>query len=273
MRRLLLRGESIPMQSKFTQKNQSVDKVLKIIEYMSEMRMPMKLQDISKGIGFPPSTILRLLTSLIDMGYVYQDVETLKYSLTLKFCRIGDSVKSSLNVSEIVHPYLLNISNQSGETTYFAIEQDMTLVYLDAIAGFNTQNSKLQRIGKVAPLHATGIGKLLLLNYDDNKLKKMVNTIGLSKYTEHTISSYEALKRELEKIQMQGYAIDNEECEEGVRCISMPIRDYTGNIFGGISISGSVDRIVPERFEELLGILGTVSRDISEKLGYVQAEG
>lgn len=256
------------MQSQFTQKNQSVDKVLKIIEYMSETRTPLKLQEISKGVGFPTSTILRLLTSLIDMGYVYQDKETLKYSLTLRFCKIGDSVKSSLNVTEIVHPYLLDISNQSGEVTYFAIEQDMMLVYMDAIGGTDVYNSNLRRIGRVAPLYATAIGKLLLLNYDDNKLKKLMNGQEIEKYTENTLDTYDALKCELEKIRTQGYAIDAQECEEGIQCISMPVRDYTGYVIGGISISGSVDRIRMERFDEFLRILEPVCQEISEKLGY-----
>ena len=110
------------MKNQFTTKNQSVDKVFTIIEYMSDMRTPLKLLELSKGIGFPSSTTLRLLTSLMDRGYVYQDQETLKYSLTLKFCRIGDSVKSSLNITEIVHSYLLDISNKTGQTAYFAIE-------------------------------------------------------------------------------------------------------------------------------------------------------
>ena len=86
------------MQSKFTQKNQSVDKVLKIIEYMAEIRTPMKLQELSQRIGFPPSTILRLLTSLIDMGYVYQDKETLKYSLTLTRCLNYRLLKPQKNI-------------------------------------------------------------------------------------------------------------------------------------------------------------------------------
>lgn len=260
------------MQNQFTTKNQSVDKALIIIEYMAEMRAPMKLLDISKGVGFPSSTILRLLTSLMDRGYVYQDKETLKYSLTLKFCKIGNSVKSSLNVTEIVHSYLLDISNQSGETAYFAIEQDMTLVYLDAIGGSNLQNTNLKRIGHVAPLHAAGIGKLLLLNYDEDQLMKFIHAKGLPRFTENTICTYEELKTELEKVRKQGYAIDNQECDEGIRCIAMPIRNYTGNTIGGISISGPTNRILPEFYEKFLEILRPVSLEISRNLGYSPSE-
>lgn len=256
------------MQSKFTQKNQSVDKVFQIIEVMADMRMPLKLQDISREVGFPASTTLRLLTSLAEMGYVYQDKETSKYSLTMKFCKIGDSVKSSFNITEIVRPYLIDISNKSGETAYFAIEQDMMLVYLDVIGGAGMQSNNLKRIGKVAPLHSTGIGKLMLLNYDDTRLMKLVSEKGLHKLTENTLTTIEDLKRELEIIRGQGYAVDEQECEAGVRCVSMPIHDYTGRVVGGVSISGPTNRILPEKYDIYLDILGSACSDISERLGY-----
>lgn len=256
------------MKNQFTTKNQSVDKVFTIIEYMSDMRTPLKLLELSKGIGFPSSTTLRLLTSLMDRGYVYQDQETLKYSLTLKFCRIGDSVKSSLNITEIVHSYLLDISNKTGQTAYFAIEQDMMLVYLDTIKGNGFQTITTKRIGHVAPLHAAGIGKLLLLNYSESQLMKLIHSKGLPRFTDNTLCTYESLKIELEKISKQGYAMDDQECEEGIRCIAVPIKDYSGTIIGGISISGSTDQILPEKYESFLDILISASEAISEKLGY-----
>ena len=256
------------MQSKFTQKNQSVDKVFQIIEYMTDTRTPLKLQEISKGVGFPASTALRLLTSLVDMGYVYQDHATLKYLLTMKFCKIGDSVKSSINIAEIVRSYLIDISNISGETAYFAIEQDMMLVYLDVVGGTNLPTSNLKRIGRVAPLHSTGIGKLMLLNYDDTKLLKLEREKGLNQLTENTLITISDLKRELESIRERGYAVDDQECEMGTRCVSMPLRDYTKRVVGGISISGPINRIIPERYEEFIGILEPVCEEISKKLGF-----
>lgn len=256
------------MQSKFTQKNQSVDKVFQIIEYMSEIRMPVKLQEISKEVGFPASTALRMLTSLSDIGYVYQDKETSKYSLTMKFCKIGDSVKSSFNIAEIVRPYLLDISNKSGETAYFAIEQDMMLVYLDVVGSAGMDSSSLKRIGKVAPLHSTGIGKLMLLNYDDTKLMRLECEKGFHKLTDNTLTTIDEIKKELDTIRGQGYAVDEQECEAGVRCVAMPIYDYTGRVIGGISISGSTNRISQEKYGEYLEILKCACGEISGKLGY-----
>lgn len=256
------------MQNQFTTKNQSVEKMINIIEYMSEIRTPMKLLEISKGVGYPASTVLRLLTTLINKNYVYHNKETLKYSLTLKFCKIGESIKSGINTVEIVHPYLLDISNKSGETSYFAIEQNMMLVYLDAIIGSNSKNRKPQRIGNIASLHSTGIGKLILSGYNDSQLMKLIESKGLEKFTDNTITTCDALKNELKEIKACGYAIDNQECEQGLRCIAVPIKDYSGNVIGGISISGSANRINPEKYEDLLSILTPKALEISSILGY-----
>ena len=256
------------MQNQFTTKNQSVDKAFSIIEYMSSMRMPLKLLEIAKGTGFPASTVSRLLTSLTDRGYVYQNKETLKYSLTLKFCRIGDSAKSGLNIAEVVHPYLIDISNKLGETAYFAIEQDMMLVYMDAVGGSNISNAGIQRIGKIAPLHCAGIGKLMLLNYDYKKLKKFIETKGLERFTPNTLCTEEDLRDELNKVKKEGYAVDDQECDEGIRCVAVPVRDYTGGIAGGISVSGPADHITPESYDDYLNVLFPVSKKISERLGF-----
>ena len=256
------------MANQFTKKNQSVDKVFTVIEYMAEKRMPLKLLEISAGIDFPASTVSRLLTSLIERGYVYQDRETARYSLTLKFCTIGDSVKSSISLTEIIHPYLLELSNKSKETAYFAQEKDMSLVYMDAVGGTNIHNANIQRIGHIAPLHATGIGKLLLLNYDSSRLNSLIEKKGLPAFTEKTCSSYDQLRKELESIKAAGCAIDDQECDIGIRCVAVPLYDYTGNIVGGISISGPAERIHPERYDELLDMLKPAASRISTRLGY-----
>ena len=255
------------MQSKFTQKNQSVDKVFHIIEFMSDTRMPLKLNEIATGVGFPASTALRLLTSLVEMGYVNQDETTLKYSLTLKFCKIGDSVKSSLNITDIVRPYLVEISNKVGETTYFAIERDMEVVYVDVIARTNVNDGTLKHIGRVAPLHATGLGKLMLLNYDDSMLRKLEKEKGFPPLTENTITTFDALQTELNEIRKKGYAIDEQECEEGIRCVGVPIFDYTGRVLGGISVSGPTNRITLDRIDEFLEVMLPVCKEISKQFG------
>jgi DNA-binding IclR family transcriptional regulator len=101
----------------------------------------------------------------------------------------------------------------------------------------------LQRIGRVAPMHATGVGKLHLLNYTDEQLETLGKKRSFARFTPRTITELPALKKELEHIRQQGYAVDDEECEAGVRCLAVPVRDYTGMVMAALSVSAPVARL------------------------------
>lgn len=257
------------MKNRLTERNQSVEKTLQIIETMAENRGPMRLSDISSKVRYPASTVLRMLNALISLGYVKQDADTSKYLLTMKFCRIGELIKSQYSIRDIVRPYLEELARRCQESSCLAIEDDMTVVYIDVVDGPDKILRTLQRIGKMAPMHCTGVGKLLLLNYSEEQLKSLVERKGLPKLTENTITTLHDLGEELKKIRMQGYALDNEECEIGARCVAAPIRDYTGRIVACMSISGPATRITMEKIENVKDIIIEVSNLASLELGFL----
>jgi IclR family KDG regulon transcriptional repressor len=256
------------LKDKLFTKNQSVEKVFQIIEIMAKDNGPMRLQDISLKVKMPASTVMRLLNTLMLDKYVNQNSETLRYSLSLKFCQISDSIHSQFSIRDVVRPYLLELSEKCQESACLAIEEDMMLVYIDVAEGPDKMLRTMQRIGKSAPLHSTGIGKLLLLNYDDEKLKVLSEKKGLTQLTKNTITSIKPLKEELKNIASLGYAFDKEECEVGAKCIAAPIRDYTGKVIAGISVSGPISRITPKKIQFIVNILTDISVKISKKLGY-----
>lgn len=256
------------MKEKLSKKNQSVEKVFQIIEIMAKDKGPMRLQDISLKVEMPASTVMRLLNTLMSYDYVNQDSETLKYSLSLKFCQISDSIHSQFSIRDVVRPYLLELSEKCQESACLAIEEGMMVLYIDVADGPDKMLRTMQRIGKMAPLHSTGVGKLLLLNYDEEKLKVLSEQKGLIQLTKNTITSLEQLKEELKRVASLGYAFDNEECEIGAKCIATPIRDYTGKVIAAISVSGPVSRITQKKIQLITGILLDISVKISRKLGY-----
>jgi len=253
---------------KLAKTNQSVEKVFQIIEIMAQSREPLRLQDISQKVEMPASTTLRLINTLVNNGYAYQDPSTLRYSLSLKFMHIGSLVSSQLTIRDISHPYLVELSKKCKESVCIAIEQDMEAIYLDVIDGPDGMLRITQRIGKRAPIHSTGVGKLMLLNYDSNQLDYMINVKGLPALTPHTITTKKELLAELERIKIQGYALDNEECELGARCISAGIKDYTGSIVAAISISGPVTRMSMDYIEIIKNTVIGTAKKISELLAY-----
>ncbi len=256
------------MPDKLTKTNQSVEKVFQIIEIMAQSREPLRLQDISLKVEMPTSTTLRLINTLVTCGYANQNPDTLRYSLSLKFMHIGSLVSSQLTIRDMPIPNLVEQSKECKESVCIAIEQDMEAIYLDVVDGPDGMLRITQRIGKRAPIHSTGVGKLMLLNYDSKQLDYMINTKGLPALTPNTITTKEDLLDELEKIRTQGYALDNEECELGARCISAGIKDYTGNIVAAISVSGPITRMSMDYIELIKNtVMGTAKR-ISELLAY-----
>src|SRR5450830_89049 len=135
MRNCKKQKENTALKEKLSKKNQSVEKVFQIIEIMARDKGPMRLRDISLKLQLPASTVLSLLNTLLTYNYVNQNSETLKYSLSMKFCQIGDLIHSQSSIRDIIKPYLIELSKKSQESTCLAIEEDMMAVYIDTMEG------------------------------------------------------------------------------------------------------------------------------------------
>lgn len=253
---------------KLSKKNQSVEKVLSIIELLSDKMKPMRIQDIAKELDMNSSTVVRFLATLVSHGYVAQDRETLKYYLTYKICTIANKVSSNIEIRDILQPFSKAIAAVFNESVCIAIEQNMSMVYIDVIEGQNQMLRAMHRIGNVAPMHCTGVGKLLLLNHDETYIDKMIAQKGLTKFTDNTITTKKELMNELDKIRMQGYSLDNEECEIGAKCVAVPVKDFTGKAVAGISITGPISRMNEIITEKNIEYLKETAHRASKKLGY-----
>lgn len=256
------------MKGASTKTNQSVIKIFQIIEEMANNRGPIKLQELSEKLELPPSTVLRFIKTMMLCGYVEQDPETQKYSLSFKFCHIGYLVSSQISIRNVIRPFLVELADRCQESACLAIDQDMMVVYVDVVDGPDNMLKTLQRIGKTAPLHSTGVGKVLLLNYGEEEIDQLIEERGLAPLTPNTIITKQELIAELQKVRAKGYAIDDEECEIGARCVAAPVWDYTGKVVAAISVSGPVTRMNIEKIERIQSIIKEVSIKASKKLGY-----
>lgn len=256
------------LKEKASKKNQSVEKAFSIIEYLADKEGPQRLQDIAHDLGMNSSTVIRFLSTLQGCGYVDQDRDTLKYYLTYKICSIANKVSSNVELQGTLRPFAKEIASTLRESVCLAIEQDMNVVYIEVVPGPDQMIKTMQRIGNLAPMHCTGVGKLLLLNHKENYIDKMIERKGLQRFTENTITTKRALLKELEQVKKQEYAFDNEECEIGARCISLPVRDFSGNVVAGISVTGPVFRMNELINEKNIAYLKQVALEASRKLGY-----
>ncbi len=238
-----------------TKLNQSVEKTLRIIEVMTEASSPMHLQDIAKAADIPASTALRMLQTLVNMGYAYQEKAPLKrYGLSLRIVALGQMINDHFPYHDIIHPFLLEISKQTGETCCVSNLQNHMVQYFDVVVGrSNGALTIRQRIGGTAYMHCTASGKMFLIEYTDAQLDDLIATVGLPKLTERTITSKERLVEELDKCRKLGYALDDEEVETGMRCLAAPIRGADGSVVATLSMSGPLSRMPRSRYQDELG--------------------
>lgn len=249
--------------------NQASGKIFQIIECLAFSRQSLRLQDISAMVQLPAPTVLRYLNSLSEEGYVFQDKESMRYSLTWRILRISDRVKDSLGIRSLTGTLFNDLSVELELGTCLAIDKDGCGLYLDCISDPKMMETTLHYIGKSSPLHATGSGKVLLTQYSEPKLAQFIKKKGLAQLTPHTITDPEKLKNELAVIRKRGYAIDDEECELGLRCVSMPVYDYTGQIYAAASVFGPASVMKKERINDsVLPRLKETVEELSFRLGF-----
>lgn len=251
-----------------TQTNQSSDKLLNMLEILAVQSQPRRLQDIADLCCMNPSTALRFLTALQRRNYVAQDAATSRYYLTFKICTLAQNLTSALDIRGIALPFLHAAADVFSESCNLAVERDMMVAYIEVAGSPNKTLMTTQRIGSIAPLYCTGVGKLFLTQYSSAELKHLVTVKKLVAFTEYTITDVNVLEEELQLVRKTGYAFDNQECEAGARCIAAPVYDYSGRIVAGISISGPSVRMSDEHvYAHLPFLLDTAAR-ISARMGW-----
>lgn len=254
--------------AKGTEANLSSDKLLRIVEHMSAQRLPMRLKDIAENLNISQPTVLRYLRTMCEQGYAYHDRQTGHYALTWKICRLGSSLENNLVMRNMAGTLLSEFANRYNIGVLLAVERDGVLVYLDLVGAPHGSVNTMLRIGKDAPLHSTGSGKVMLSAMTPFRIQQIIEKNGLRRLTDKTITSQKALMEELERVQAQGYAMDNEECELGHRCVSVPIYDYSGNVAAAISAFDSVERLTDQLVQEtILPALQHLAAEISFRLG------
>lgn len=257
--------------AKGTEANLSSDKLLQIIEYMAARRLPMRLKDIADGLQISQPTVVRYLRTMCNQGYVYHDDHTGYYAMTWKICRLSSSLESNLVLRNMAGGLLSNFANRYNMGVLLAVEREGMLVYLDLVGAPHGTVNAMLRIGKDAPMHSTASGKILLSAMSAGRVQQLLEQKGQVRLTHKTITSREALLQELAKIQEQGYALDNEECEIGHRCVSVPLYDYTGTVAAAISAFDSVDQLTDEVVRDTaLPALRELAAEISFRMGYSQ---
>jgi DNA-binding IclR family transcriptional regulator len=244
----------------------SIIKTAKILELFTQYRRELSLLEISQYMGLSKSTVHSLLATLLDLGYLRQNNENSKYSLGYKVISLAETLIKMTSIISVSKPYLYKLAFEVKETVHLAILSQREALYIDKIepAERITVNSE---IGRQLPVHCTAIGKVLLAHQDKYEVAKIIKEKGLKRYTDKTITDKEQLLKELGEIRKTGMGEDNEEIEEGLSCVAVPIYNHTEKVVAAISIAGPTARIESQRVRLIESIRKTADI-ISRELGY-----
>ena len=247
-------------------KVQSLDRAFDILELLSREQHGLNLTDIGNRLDLHKSTVYRLLQALKERGYIEKSARG-SYRLGMEFIELSSLYLNNLELKTEAQPVLRELSSLSGNTAFLATLQESEVVYIDKMETHNSLR-KYSIIGQRAPLYCTALGKSMLTGKSEEQIRRMYQGVDMKAFTTKTITTLDALIEEVERIRRRGWSVDDEEYEEGLRCIGAPIRDYRAEVIAAVSTSGYTSVITRERVEEIAAYVVKAARDISQRMGY-----
>jgi DNA-binding IclR family transcriptional regulator len=246
-------------------------RALDLLELLGE-QSGLTLTELAQQARLNKVTVFRILVNLVRRGYMQRDKASGRYRLGLKLMQLSSRLTDGLDVRSVARHVLEALQKRFDETVNLAVTIDDRIAYIDILESARSLRMAAT-VGSTDGLHSTALGKATLAQQSEQAVLQFVRRCGLSRKTSKTIRDRHRLLTELRKIRQRGYAIDDEENEEGARCVGAPIFDHDGSVVAAISISGPASRITSERIAELGAAVSEASRAISERLGYQRVGG
>ncbi|MEW6665374.1 MAG: IclR family transcriptional regulator [Thermodesulfobacteriota bacterium] len=246
----------------------SVLRAAQILESFSLEKPSYSHSEISKKLGLNKTAVTRLLSSLEKAGLLERHTETGRYSLTVKLYQIGSVYINRTGLPEAARPVLSELAASCNESSHLTILHEFEVLYIDRVECAHPIRM-MSHVGRKLPAYCTGTGKVFLAHLSEQDLKRFFRAVKLKPFTPRTLTSREALRRELARIRMQGYAVDRAENEVEVVSVAAPVRDRSGEVVAAVSAAGPVYRITEEAIRQRIApAVMHAGAMISTRLGY-----
>ena len=237
--------------------------MMKLLDVLAEHADPVPLKQLAIETGLHPSTAHRILGAMSTSGFVERS-DAGVYRLGIRLLELGSLVKSRISLRETAMPEMLKLHAATGESVNLGVRAGDEIVYVERTSSGRSAVRVVHIVGARAPLHTTATGKLFLVEDGAQKVKEYAKRTGLPSSTATSITTLQDLEKELDKVRRHGVAFDMDEVENGVRCIAAGIRDDSGKLVAGLSLSTP-----SERFDAGWGpLIRETADEISQALGY-----
>lgn len=246
---------------------QSLDRAFGLLELLCRAHGGMTIAALSAETGLHKSTVHRLLASLTAHGFAQHDDEHSRYYPGMHICELGSYIMENLDIVERARAPMERLSRATGETVHLVLREEREIVYVHKVESLHGAIRMFSRIGMRRPLYCTGVGKAILATLPEEEAHALWDASDVQAFTTHTLTDESAFFRELARVRRQGYALDNEENELGVRCIAAAIPDWSGRACYALSISAPLTRMSNDRIRELAAPLLAARDQIAGTLG------
>lgn len=234
-----------------TQTVPALDRALSILELLAKSRAGLTLPELVEQSRFPRSSIHYLLVTLERRGYVQRNERTSRYLFGVNLVQLANSAWSGLSLRQQAAPFLGNLVRRARMTAHMAILKDNEAVIVAKHSPLDGPRTATW-IGKRMDVHCTGLGKALIAYLTEPELESLLREHGLPRHNENTISSPRKLREELARVVLNGFSLDDEEDELGLRCIGAPVFDSCGRAIAAVSVSAASAQFTEESYAFLI---------------------
>jgi DNA-binding IclR family transcriptional regulator len=245
---------------------QSLDRGLLILETVGKSNTPVSLGHLTGVLGIDRSSVFRLANTLKRRGFLANPSAGKDYILGSSVWRLSRQYDWSKMLATVAHDHLKSLANSTNETAHLAVREGRKALFSDHVAT-NHVIAISGQTGELVPLYCTSHGKALLVDFDEPALKSLFGSKPLEAYTRKTITSIAELARTCKEIRARGYATDESEFLDGVRCVAAPIRDRDGGVIASIGISAPLTRFPSERSAEYATRVSDTAKQIGDLIG------
>jgi DNA-binding IclR family transcriptional regulator len=246
---------------------QSIGRAFAILEEVARNRDGIGLAELSKRVGLHNSTTFHLVKTMVSLGYVRQLKDSKRYRIGRPLFALAASALDEIEMMSLATPVLEDLSRETGESAHFCVRMGDSVVVLARTSGPGAFQLT-DRVGVVRPAHSTALGKVMLAALSDQQLDRYLGHAELKPHTPNTIVSADRLRREIVEVRRAGMAFDDGEFDSELRCVALPVRDYTGQVIGAIGISGPVWRLSIDTLQKRARVVRAAADKLSAQFGY-----
>jgi len=244
---------------------QSLGRAFGILEEVARHREGINLADLSKRVGLHNSTTFHLVKTMVSLGYIRQEKDK-RYRVGRPLFALAASSLDEIEMVNLATPILEDLSRATGESGHFAVRMGDSVIVVARTSGPGAFQLT-DRVGVIRPAHCTALGKIMLAALRPDQLQRFVERVELKPSTEKSITEVALLLREIEDVRRSGIAFDDGEFNAEVRCIAVPVRDFTGNVVGALGISGPVWRLTIQALQSRSKIVQAAADRLSAEFG------